>query len=72
MLRFGKKEDSVFKFVPTRSNPGLSVGLQFILEFPLKCTPRLRARANYIQNRENSQLLKFNNYISNKDINLLS
>ena len=43
-----------------------------LLDFPLKCTPRLCARANYIQNRENSQLLKFNNYISNKDINLLS
>jgi hypothetical protein len=43
-----------------------------VLDFPLKCTPRLRARANYIQNRENSLLLKFNNYISNKDINFLS
>jgi hypothetical protein len=47
-------------------------GMNDVLDFPLKCTPRLRARANYIQNRENSLLLKFNNYISNKDINFLS
>jgi hypothetical protein len=33
-----------------------------LLEIPLKCTTRLNALPKHIENRENSQLLNFNNF----------